>query len=69
MFHPIGLGHELKTVVTAGRYSWVVYRWARISMPALATAVAQQCMRITGPYAIREQFKLPVGNLKGCRKN
>ena len=38
-------------------------------MPALATAVAQQCMRITGPYAaIREQFKLPVGEFEGVQE-
>ena len=39
-----------------------------ISMPALSSAVAQQCVRITGPYAkIRRQFKVPVGDFEGVQ--
>ncbi len=40
-----------------------------ISMPALATAAAQQCYTLTGAYAaIREQFKRPVGSFEGVQE-
>ena len=40
-----------------------------ISMPALATAVAQQCMRITDLTPLFESSSSCLwGNLKGCRK-
>jgi acyl-CoA dehydrogenase len=39
-----------------------------ISMPALSSAVAQQCVRITGPYAkIRRQFKRSIGEFEGIQ--
>ena len=40
-----------------------------ISMPALASAVAQQCGRMTGAYAkIRRQFKRSVGEFEGIKE-
>jgi acyl-CoA dehydrogenase len=40
-----------------------------ISMPALSSAVAQQCTRMTGPYAaIRRQFKKAIGEFEGVKE-
>ena len=39
-----------------------------ISMPALSSAVAQQCMKLTPAYArIREQFSRPIGDFEGIK--
>jgi len=40
-----------------------------ISLPALATATAKNCARITGAYAaVRRQFGLPIGKFEGIHE-